>query len=308
MSNAVALSNKYASLKREQEETAAMLAPLIKRAKEEDARNKRPKLEFFNGVKCVYPQCRSNADNRPPEHKAYFEPSGNLLACTQCGFQQPGSQIMIQAEEKRNFEDGPDHRRTERVLDDETGGTSVPAKFQRVNRLTGATAPGKNKTETAKERLIKDRERGYKTCIRELADVIEGFSQPMLNLAMMHAHTLASAVSDHRDCCTVAGCRLLKTPQDRKLIAAALVIKAAKFYGKNIAFNDMSGTYLQAVNRHQYRMKHVDKACDVVYGLIDGIQSLETTLNSLTKRSQPRNGMTRAQAAEMFARYEHNIS
>lgn len=44
------------------------------------------------------------------------------------------------------------------------------------------------------------------------------------------------------------------------------------------------------------------------FGLIDGIQSLETTLNSLTKRSQPRNGMTRAQAAEMFARYEHNIS
>ena len=272
MSNLLArLSNSHASLKREIEETAAMLAPLVRRAEQEEARTKRPKYKIFDGVTCVFPECRSNADNRPPEHKAYFEKSGGCLACTMCGYQQPGSQIMIQAEERRNFDDGPDHRRTERVLDDETGGTSAPAALKHASRLTGATAPGKNKAETAKERAIKDRERRYKTCIRELADEIVAFSQPMLNLAMMHAHNLASAVSDHRDCCTVAGCHLLKTPQDAMLIAAALVRKAAAYYNKNIAINDLSGTYLQAVNR-QYRMKHVDKACNVVDGLINGYE------------------------------------
>lgn len=40
------------------------------------------------------------------------------------------------------------------------------------------------------------------------------------------------------------------------------------------------------------------------FGLIDGIQSPETTLSSLTKRSQSRTGMTRAQADSLFADFE----
>ncbi len=270
------LCNSHARLKREREEMSDDLLRRCQLAEEEEARNRRPKYEPYNGVKCFDPTCKSNVPNAPPEFKARFvQGRGGYMVCEQCGTEQPGSRIMVQAEERRNFEDTPDHRRTERVREGETGGTSYPAALGGAGRIAETAASGKNGVDEAKEREIKDREHRYKKSVRELADTIEHLSSVVRENAVARACDLACAVIDHRSRCGVKGCRLGKMPQSNSLIAAALIREAGLFYKVNTSINSLAWTYLPRVDR-EYKPTAVSNVCDKVRRLIDGYEQCGT--------------------------------
>ncbi len=277
------LSNSTAKLDQEYEETAAMLAPLIKRAEEEDARNKRPKYKFFDGVTCLNPQCLSNAVNRPPEHKAYFVPSDNCLACTMCGCQQPGSQIMIQDQEKRNFEDGPDHRRTERLHDDKTG-TRPPQRYASAHRLVEKGVDTDSETEARKQR--------YATKIDAIADQMVAFTPDMRSRAKLLANKTASAITKHRDrnrCrCRDKKCVLNRTPREATRIAAVLMRKTQTEHKvPAVEFSDYAGTYLPKVGDHTSNEYDLGRVSDVVEKLIIGYDKGTFVCEESAKPAEP---------------------
>ena len=269
------LCNDYANLKRElQGGPPVNLSPPRKRPKE------------YNPYVCIRDGCNSRDFE--------IDQRGGNRVCVGCGAVQNTFSLTVAEPERRNFDDGPDHRHTERLEIGESG-TSAPAAHKYASRLAEASATDKTAPDIAKERKIKAREQRYKTCIRDLAAGIVNFRPPMLNLAMMYAHNLASAVSDHLECCTVAGCRLNRQP-DKFLVAAALVRKAAKFYGLNMSPGDLSGTYLKTVG-YEYDMKRVSNACTVVDSLINGYEGNGQyscmVANVQAPTGEPTNGLLR---------------
>ena len=176
-----------------------------------------------------------------------------------CGTVQNSFSLTVSEPERRNFDDQPDHRRTERLREGETGGSSVPQQLWRTDRLVDSNAATS----------VKARERRYIDSIRKLADEIESFKNCMLESAVTRAHYLARAVDNHRKCCKDQSCRLRKTPQDACLIAAALVRMSAADYRLDIKLNDLSKTYLKRVGS-EHSMGTVSRTYNVVNDLLNG--------------------------------------
>jgi hypothetical protein len=256
--------NSHAKLVREREESERIYGRSI-RQRLYDEPACLPKYVAFDGITCVNAKCRSRVEGRPAEHKAYFEQLSGRRVCNQCGTVQPGSQVMVQEEERRTFADdrerGVDHARTERVREGETGtgASSVPAKLRFASR----------KVESVASAEVKNREVRYKKCTRELGEKIEGLASIALESAMKRAPELAEAVGHHRECCPDKKCRLRQTPQSGYLMGAALVRLAAKDYDRDITINDLALTYLSRVDR-VYTPGRVSETYGVVRDLLRG--------------------------------------
>merc|ERR1712159_796132 len=226
-----------------------------------------PAYAFFDGYNCAFSNCAASLHTQPSKRiKATFPVIGGFRVCSVCRYQQPGSQVMIQDEERRTFADdrerGIDHARTERVREGETGGCSVPSSLQRASRMVESNASGK----------VKDRESRYIEHIRKLADEIQPFSAVMRESATSYARDLPRAVDEHRECCTDKNCRLLKLPRDGFLVAAALVRKAALDYLLDVKPTDLSETYLKRVGS-EHKPGTVDRIYNVVRDLLNGYEA-----------------------------------
>ena len=170
---------------------------------------------------------------------------GNRV-CVGCGCVQNGFSLMMPEPEKRNFDDGPDHRRTERLREGESGTGGGPAA------LKYAAARAESTTEISA--AVKARQQRYVGCLRKLADEIEPFSSVMLESAVRSVRDLAIAVDDHWKKCKCAGCRLRKTPQNAFLVVAAVIRRTAQHYKLSIEYSDLQ-VYLERIGENHSARK-----------------------------------------------------
>ncbi len=258
------------------------------------------KYEYFDGKTCTNPNCRSRL--YPDTVIAHFLEMGGFKCCTVCATQQQGSQVMVQAEERRTFSDdrerGIDRDRTELVRDDETGtgASSVPASMQYAARCADA----KGGVNCA----IQSRQTRYVKSLRELAAQIVTFRSVMLESAVRDAKQLARAIDEHRKCCSEHNCYLNNTPRDPYCIAAALVYKVAKEYQQGLLFSELE-MHLEGIG-HWSSEQHVRRAHDVVVKLISGYNMAAfpcTTAEIHVKAAESAESAESAEYAMMLARY-----
>ena len=184
---------------------------------------------------------------------------GNRV-CTGCGAVQNVFSIAIAEPEKRNFDDGPDHRRTERLQEGESGTGGGPSALKYATARVEST--------TGIPDAVKSRQKRYIGTIRRLASEIEPFSAVMLESCVGLARQLAFAIDDHRSKCTHRGCRLRQTPQSAFLIAAALIRLTAKNFLLAIEFKDLE-VYLERVGQ-QIGAKKIRNCFHIVCDLLKG--------------------------------------
>ena len=235
------LIHSYGKLKSELEKAPPVaISPPRKRPKPTD-----PNKCIREGCKCTDFEIDQRRGNR---------------VCIGCGAVQNIFSIAIAELEKRNFDDGPDHRRTERLHEGETGTGGGPVA------LKYATARAESSTGIPD--AVKSRQKRYIGTIRRLAGEIEPFSAVMLESCVGLARQLAFAINDHREKCTHRGCRLRQTPQSAFLIAAALIRLTAQNFLLAIEFKDLE-VYLEKIGQ-PFRARNIYNCFKIVCDLLKG--------------------------------------
>ena len=235
------LIHSYGKLKSELEKAPPVaISPPRKRPKPTD-----PNKCIRDGCKCTDFEIDQRRGNR---------------VCTGCGAVQNVFSIAITEPEKRNFDGEPDHRRTERLRDGETGTGGGPSALKYATARVEST--------TGIPDAVKSRQKRYIGTIRRLASEIEPFSAVMLESCAGLARQLAFAIDDHRSKCTHRGCRLRETPQSAFLIAAALIRLAAQNFLLAIEFKDLE-VYLERLGQY-FNARKIFHCFRIVCDLLKG--------------------------------------
>ena len=209
--------------------------------------------DIFDGKTCIH--CKAQRG---------FYDEGGFLFCNICKQQQSLHRTMSQDDERRNFQDGPDHRRTEREPQDNGWKTSVPSNKQFAPYTAFIHAPeDENRAIYNKERFCK--------AINALANHIgDAMFNDVRKLALAYASDLSKGIVHHNSVCKADKCRLCMTRPDAMMTAAALLyIARTQIAGQTQFGHNEMAVYLQGVNIKKTGTC-VRKYVDVVQALLNG--------------------------------------
>ena len=223
----------------------------------DDANLAPEKKKNFDGTKCIH--CEATA--------GFYDERG-FTFCNVCNWSQSLYSSMTQAQERRNFEDGPDHRRTEREPEEGHCATSVPANLQFASHTAFHFASNAKTKATSNEQR-------FRTAINTLADHIgDEMFRDVRQLALTYASELSKAMVQHNSLCKATKCRLCYNKPNPMIMAAALLFIAKnELVGHSRFGYQQMAVYLQGVGINKdagYVHKHVSATHDLLSGASEG--------------------------------------